>query len=194
LHKRPAERQGQQKGGRHRWWDDAQGMGQDRLNYERMIDDALRGVVRRVLASVVEKKSLPGAHHFLITFKTDYPGVDMPDYLRERYPDTISIMLQYEFWNLEVDEQGFSVGLSFNDKQEMLTVPFGAVTGFVDPFAKFRLEFQARYDGDSAIAERRDKRAVIAKPIEAPKPAAKEAPKDKAKSGEVVTLDAFRKK
>src|SRR5215475_4699188 len=150
-------------------------MGQDRLNYERMIDDALRGVVRRVLASVAEKKSLPGAHHFLITFKTDYPGVVIPDYLRERYPDTISIMLQYEFWNLEVDEQQFSVGLSFNEVQETLTVPFGAITGFVDPFAKFRLEFQARYDADAAGAERRDKRAVVAKPVEVPKPETKDA-------------------
>jgi len=169
-------------------------MGQDRLKYERMIDDALRGVVRRVLGTVAEK-GLPGGHHFLITFKTDYPGIGMPDYLRERYPDTISIMLQYEFWNLEVDEQAFSVGLSFNDIREQLTVPFGAITGFHDPFAKFRLEFQARYDGDAATAERKEKRALLAKAVETAKTDAKDAgPKDKAKSGEVVTLDAFRKK
>jgi len=169
-------------------------MGQDRLNYERMIDDALRSVVRRVLGSVSDK-GLPGGHHFLITFKTDYPGIVMPDYLRERYPETISIMLQYEFWNLEVHEQEFSVGLSFNDIREQLTVPFGAITGFVDPFAKFRLEFQARYDADLPAGERKEKRAIVAKPLDAGKPAPKDAAaKDKAKSGEVDTLDAFRKK
>src|SRR5215468_6182208 len=169
-------------------------MGQNRLDYERLCADALRGVVRRALAHVAER-GLPGGNHFLITFKTGHPGVTMPDYLRERYPDTISIMLQYEFWNLEVDEQRFSVGLSFNDVQETLTVPLGAITGFVDPFAKFRLEFQARYDGDAAPAERRDKRAVVAKPVEVPKPETKDAtPKEKVKGAEVVTLDAFRKK
>ena len=78
-------------------------MGQHRLDYELFCADALRGVVRRALMLVAEK-GLPGGHHFLITFKTDHPGVTMPEYLRERYPDTISVMLQYEFWNLDVEE------------------------------------------------------------------------------------------
>jgi hypothetical protein len=164
-------------------------MAQDRLNYERMIDDALRGVVRRALASVADK-GLPGGHHFLITFKTGHAGVVMPDYLRERYPDTISIMLQYEFWNLEVDDRAFSVGLSFNDVREQLTVPLAAITGFVDPFAKFRLEFQARDEAETPATERREKRALLPKAAET----AKDAAQDAAKGAEVVTLDAFRKK
>jgi uncharacterized protein len=168
-------------------------MAQDRLRYDRMIDDALRGVVRKALADVAER-GLPGGHHFLITFKTHAPGVEIPDYLRERYPDTISIMLQYEFWDLEVDEKRFAVTLSFSDVQERLVVPLPAITGFVDPFAKFRLEFQAQDQGESAVADRRERRTG-AKPTEVPKAAAKESDgNEAAKSAEVVTLDAFRKK
>jgi len=164
-------------------------MGQNRLDYERLCADALRGVVRRALAQVAER-GLPGGNHFLITFKTDHPGVAMPDYLRERYPDTISVMLQYEFWNLEVDEDSFSVTLSFNEVRERLTVPFLAVTAFVDPFAKFQLKFEAQLAADAAALPKRDKQPTPLKPVES----AKDDAKDKAKSGEVVTLDAFRKK
>ena len=164
-------------------------MGQHRLDYEQLCADALRGVVRRSL-QIVADKGLPGGHHFLITFKTDFPGVAMPDYLRQRYPDTISVMLQYEFWNLEVEDDQFAVSLSFSDVRERLTVPFAAVTGFVDPFAKFQLKFEARED--AAAAPRRDRPTVL-KPAE-PKPDAKSESKDTAKGGEVVTLDAFRKK
>src|SRR5215470_15472333 len=123
-------------------------MGQNRLDYERLCADALRGVVRRALAQVADR-GLPGGNHFLITFKTVYPGVVMPDYLRERYPDAISVMLQYEFWNLEVEEDRFSVTLSFSDVRERLVVPFLAVTAFVDPFAKFQLKFEAQVEGEA---------------------------------------------
>jgi hypothetical protein len=169
-------------------------MAQGRLQYDRMIDDALRGVVRRALAIVAES-GLPGGHHFLVTYKTDCPGVGMPDYLRTRYPDTISIMLQFEFWNLEVDDDGFAVTLSFNDVRERLSVPWRAVTGFVDPFAKFQLKFEPRYDGEPApAAARRDKQPTQLKPADAAKHESKSDDKDRAKSGEIVTLDAFRKK
>jgi hypothetical protein len=167
-------------------------MAQDRLRYDRMIDDALRGVVRKALADVAER-GLPGGHHFLITFKTHAPGVEIPDYLRERYPDTISIMLQYEFWDLEVDEKRFAITLSFSDVQERLVVPFPAITGFVDPFAKFRLEFQAQDQGEATVADRREKRATT-KPAEVPKAAKESDGNEAAKGAEVVTLDAFRKK
>jgi hypothetical protein len=163
-------------------------MGQHRLDYEQLCADALRGVVRRAL-QIVADKGLPGGNHFLITFKTDFPGVEMPEYLRQRYPDTISVMLQYEFWNLEVEADHFAVSLSFSDVRERLMVPFAAVTGFVDPFAKFQLKFEARED---ATAPKRDKPTVL-KPAES-KADAKSESKDTAKSGEVVTLDAFRKK
>ena len=168
-------------------------MGQNRLDYEQMCADALRGVVRRALVQVADK-GLPPGNHFLITFKTDHPGVTMPDYLRERYPDTISVMLQYEFWNLEVEEDSFSVSLSFSEVREHLTIPFRAVTAFVDPFAKFQLKFEAQIDGDAVAVAKRDKQPTVLKPAEAAKGEAKDDAKDKTKSGEVVTLDAFRKK
>jgi hypothetical protein len=164
-------------------------MGQNRLDYERLCADALRGVVRRALEQVAER-GLPGGNHFLITFKTGHPGVTMPDYLRERYPDTISVMLQYEFWNLEVEDDSFSVTLSFSEVRERLTIPFLAVTAFVDPFAKFQLKFEAELPGDAVALAKRDKQPTALKPADS----AKAEAKDKAKSGEVVTLDAFRKK
>jgi uncharacterized protein len=163
-------------------------MGQNRLDYERMCADALRGVVRRALEQVAHR-GLPGGNHFLITFKTGFPGVAMPDYLRERYPDTISVMLQYEFWSLEVEDDQFSVTLSFSDVRERLTVPFLAVTAFVDPFAKFQLKFEAPVEGDAVALAKRDKPTLL-KPAEP----SKDDSHDKAKTGEVVTLDAFRKK
>jgi hypothetical protein len=163
-------------------------MGQNRLDYERMCADALRGVVRRALEQVAHR-GLPGGNHFLITFKTGFPGVAMPDYLRERYPDTISVMLQYEFWSLEVEDDLFSVTLSFNDVRERLTVPFLAVTAFVDPFAKFQLKFEAPAEGDAVALAKRDKPTLL-KPADP----SKDDSQDKAKTGEVVTLDAFRKK
>jgi hypothetical protein len=168
-------------------------MGQHRLDYEKLCADALRGVVRRALLQVADK-GLPPGNHFLITFKTDHPGVTMPDYLRERYPDTISVMLQYEFWNLEVEDDHFSVSLSFSEVREHLTIPFLAVTAFVDPFAKFQLKFEAQMESDAATLHKRDKQPAHLKPAESGKAEAKDDAKDKAKSGEVVTLDAFRKK
>lgn len=163
-------------------------MAQYRLDYEQMCADALRGVVKRALA-LVAARGLPPGHHFLVTFKTHHPGVEMPDYLRERYPDAISVMLQHEFWNLEVDDRKFAVSLSFSNQQERLTVPFGAVTGFVDPFAKFQLKFEPQVDGEV----KRDKPAAL-KPVEVPKSEEKPDDKSAAKGGEVVTLDKFRKK
>jgi hypothetical protein len=168
-------------------------MGQNRLDYEKLCADALRGVVRRALLQVADK-GLPPGNHFLITFKTDHPGVTMPDYLRERYPDTISVMLQYEFWNLEVEDDHFSVSLSFSEVREHLTIPFLAVTAFVDPFAKFQLKFEAQMESDAATLHKRDKQPAHLKPAESSKAEAKDDAKDKSKSGEVVTLDAFRKK
>jgi hypothetical protein len=168
-------------------------MGQNRLDYERLCADALRGVVRRALMQVADK-GLPPGNHFLITFKTDHPGVTMPDYLRERYPDTISVMLQYEFWNLEVTDDHFSVSLSFSEVREHLIVPFLAITAFVDPFAKFQLKFEAQMEGDAVALAKRDKQPALLKPAEHPKAETKGDAKEKAKSGEVVTLDAFRKK
>lgn len=108
--------------------------------YDEYVQDALRSVVINLLHRV-EKEGILGNHNFYITFNTQYKGVVMPDYLREKYPDEITIVLQYQFWNLKVYDDCFSISLSFNGKKEDLTVPFKAISSFVDPYVKFGLQF-----------------------------------------------------
>jgi uncharacterized protein len=111
------------------------------LRYDQMLEEALRGVVRRALRTVAES-GLPGSHHFYITFKTGAPGVELTPRLKDKYPDEMTIVLQYQFWGLEVSAERFIVTLSFNDVPERLVVPFAAITAFADPAAKFGLQFQ----------------------------------------------------
>jgi len=113
------------------------------IPYDEIVQEALRAVVGRVLGSVERTGSLPGNHHFYITFKTGAPGVNIPKHLRERFPDEMTIVLQNKFWELAVDEQGFQVGLSFNQIPAKLIIPFAAITAFVDPAVDFGLQFQA---------------------------------------------------
>jgi len=143
-----------------------------------MVEAALRGVVREVLARAAAS-GLPGAHHFYITFRTAHPGTALPDDLRKQYPDEMTVVLEHQFWDLEVEEEKFSVTLSFKNRPERLTVPFAAVSAFADPSVKFGLQFTT---GAEAEAE-----TESAKPDAPEQPA---APKE----GEVITLDAFRKK
>ncbi len=114
------------------------------IPYDEIVQEALRAVVGRVLGQIEQGGSeLPGNHHFYITFKTGGPGVSVPPHLRERFPDEMTIVLQNKFWDLDVTEEGFSVGLSFNQVPAKLSVPFAAITAFVDPAVDFGLQFQA---------------------------------------------------
>jgi len=114
------------------------------IPYDAIVQEALRAVVGRVLGEIVNSGSeLPGAHHFYITFKTHAPGVSVPNSLRERFPDEMTIVLQNKFWDLRVEEELFSVGLSFNQIPAELVVPYAAITQFVDPAVDFGLQFQA---------------------------------------------------
>ena len=114
------------------------------IPYDEIVQEALRAVVGRVLGSVERSGgTLPGNHHFYITFKTVAPGVQIPQHLRERFPDEMTIVLQNKFWDLAVDDQGFQVGLSFNQIPAKLMIPFAAITAFVDPAVDFGLQFQA---------------------------------------------------
>ena len=114
------------------------------IPYDSIVQEALRAVVGRVLSEIEAGGSeLPGAHHFYITFKTHAPGVLVPDSLRERFPDEMTIVLQNKFWDLNVREDGFSVGLSFNQIPAALDIPYSAITQFVDPAVDFGLQFQA---------------------------------------------------
>ncbi len=162
----------------------------DTLHYERMMETALRGVIREAL-TVAASTGLPGEHHFYLTFRTGDDGVDIPARLRQRHPDEMTIVLQHQFWGLEVGEDRFAVTLSFDRVHERLTVPYAAITAFVDPSVQFGLQFPS--SGAAAATP-------APKPAEPPKaetPAAAEtaAPADGGDtSGRVVALDAFRKK
>ena len=117
------------------------------IPYDEIVQEALRAVVGRVLGTVErDGGTLPGNHHFYITFKTGAPGVDIPASLRERFPDEMTIVLQNKFWDLRVTDRGFTVGLSFNQIPSKLVIPFSAITAFVDPAVDFGLQFQASAD------------------------------------------------
>ena len=147
------------------------GMPDSLIPYDEIVQEALRAVVGRVLNSVVEGGGvLPGEHHFYITFRTRHPGVDVPQRLLERFPDEMTIVLQNRFWDLTVDDERFSVGLSFNQVPFKLLIPFSAITGFHDPAVNFELRFQAQEgpeDGPGGHdAAENDGPAAIATPVE----------------------------
>ena len=116
------------------------------IPYDEIVQDALRAVVGRVLGEVEQSGGLPGEHHFYITFKTRMPGVSIPKHLLERFPDEMTIVIQHRFWDLKVEDDNFTVGLSFGGVPATLHVPFAAVTQFHDPAVEFALTFQANAD------------------------------------------------
>ncbi|HJQ60437.1 MAG TPA: ClpXP protease specificity-enhancing factor SspB [Vineibacter sp.] len=179
----------------------------DKFQYEGLVDEALRGVVRHVLTHTA-KHGLAGAHHFYISFRTSEPGVEMPDYLRAKYPDDMTIVLQHQYWGLEVTDETFEVTVSFNKRNERLKVPFAALSAFVDPSVRFGLQFEKRGAATPSLPAP-EKRPALTGPAQAgadskprPEPAAPPTPSEDtaapadAKDGgaKVVTLDAFRKK
>jgi hypothetical protein len=161
-------------------------MSLDLFQYDRMVERAMRQVVREALMRVV-KEGLPGQHHFYISFRTSFPGVRISDALRARFPEDMTIVLQHQFWDLAVRPDLFEVSLSFSGVSEKLFVPFAAITGFVDPSVKFGLQF--RPDAETAAA--RGKPAAASPAVATLPKAEKPAPEGPA---EVVALDKFRKK
>jgi hypothetical protein len=113
----------------------------DKIRYDLLVQEALRGVMQKVLGDAA-RDGMPGEHHFFITFRTDAPGVRISDRTKERFPEEITIILQHQFWDLSVTEFGFEVGLSFSNVPERLSVPWEAVTGFFDPSVDFGLKFE----------------------------------------------------
>jgi hypothetical protein len=113
----------------------------DHIRYDLLTQQALRGVVRRVLADAA-KKGLPGDHHFYISFDTGAEGVRLSERLRVQYPEQMTVILQHQFWDLAVTDHGFEVGMSFGGIPEKLAIPFDAITGFFDPSVQFGLQFE----------------------------------------------------
>ncbi len=184
----------------------------DQIRYDLLTQQALRGVVRSVLADAA-KKGLPGDHHFYVTFDTKAPGVRISERLLAQYPEEMTIILQHQFWDLKVSDDEFEVGLSFGGIPEKLMVPFEAISGFFDPSVQFGLQFEDVTEGEeqqAAPTPAQDKSAgkaprmasparppAVAVPTEqaSPEPAApKSAPDKPVGGGEVVRLDRFRKK
>jgi hypothetical protein len=156
----------------------------DKLDYEAMAQDALRGVVKMALKRAASPEGLPGDHHFYITFKTGAPGVSGPPELLGQYPDEMTIVLQHQFWDLAPGETFFAVTLKFGGQPKRLSVPYAAVTRFFDPHAHFQLQFDAR----AAEAEPPAAAAQAAAPG-LPTPEGQEDGETK-----IVSLDRFRKK
>jgi uncharacterized protein len=182
----------------------------DYIRYDILAQNALRGVVRTVMTDAA-KKGLLGDHHFKISFDTTAPGVKLSPRMREQYPQEMTIVLQYQFWDLEVTDEAFEVGLSFSGIPERLRVPFEAITGFFDPSVEFGLQFATVVEDEE---EDEDSPTVEVKPPVPVKPAERKPPAgpravpspptqdedpdgdgDKPTGGaEVVRLDRFRKK
>jgi hypothetical protein len=199
-------------------------MANDLIRYDLLVQDALRGVVRRVLTEVA-KEGLPGEHHFYITFRTAAPGVRLSTHMRAQYPDTMTVILQHQFWDLAVSEHNFEVGLSIRNVPERLLVPFDAVTEFYDPSVQFGLKFEVEEaspeDGANDLEPMTPPAPLALAPAAVPALPAAEAPKAKprkeakdaekaparpaaeappadtppaAEPGKVVSIDSFRKK
>ena len=159
------------------------------IPYDEIVQDALRAVVGRVLGEVEQSGGLPGEHHFYITFKTRAPGVSIPKHLMERFPDEMTIVIQHRFWDLKVEEDDFTVGLSFGGVPATLHVPFAAVTQFHDPAVEFALTFHANADDAPGAGHE-------AAENDAPGGDAEDAPAAEAKDdgSNVVSVDFTRKK
>ena len=152
------------------------------LRYDKMVEIALRGVVKQAVEEVMAD-GLLGDHHFYITFLTDHPGVSIPDYLRDRYPGEMTIVLQFQFYDLDVDDEKMQVTLSFNNVPEKLVVPLAAITIFADPSVNFALQFQPLGDDMEPDFDPDDDPTGN-----------DDSDEDGVQKGEVVSLDNFRKK
>ena len=195
-------------------------MTQDSMRYDVMVETALRSVVRDALCQAATT-GLPGDHHLYITFLTQDDGVDIPDHLREKYPEEMTIVVQHQFWDLETSDTGFSIKLSFNDVTEQLSVPFAAITAFADPSVNFGLQFKFQDSAAPSSTELapRSATATALMSVDAPEnsgespeedpdedavteeasgheeaPAPDPADEDEPRDDNVVALDTFRKK
>lgn len=187
-------------------------MSDTQFDYDELVQDALKGAIRKVLQHVADH-GLPGEHHFYITFDTNAEGVHLPPHLKERYADDMTIVLQHRYWGLKVEEEQFELKLSFDGKPELLVIPFSSLIAFVDPSAQFALQFSSdlyppddlQQDNEAGEGTVGTEDTVVLNPGPK-KPGKEEAAEDDKKDEEtgpetgpktgndnVVTLDTFRK-
>ena len=158
------------------------------IDYGNLMHDAMRGLIRKVLQDVADN-GLPGTHHFFITFDTSHPDAELADWLSDRYPGEMTVVMQHWYDNLEVGEDGFSVTLNFGDEPEPLYIPYDAIRTFVDPSVEFGLRFEQQAEGPE---DEDDSDGISAGIEQDPKLKGGKAEK-KAKDAEIVSLDSFRK-
>lgn len=169
-------------------------MSQEMLRYDRMVEAAKRGVVKQALREVLTRGGqLPGEHHFYITFRTDADGVELPDYLRAKYPTEMTIVLQYQFYDLTVDADKFGVTLSFGGVLRRLVIPYTTIITFADPSVNFVLQFQPD-DAPDILVEEEEVEDEILPDADEPTAGDDESDDTPRTTGTVVALDAFRKK
>ena len=161
-------------------------MADDLMGYPELMERALKGVVRAAL-DLIADDGLPGEHQLYITFRTDAPGVDISPRLKAQYPDEMTIVLQHQFWGLETDDDGFEVTLSFGGISERLVIPWDSMVGFVDPSVEFGLRFGTDLE---AVLDADEDETGEGEAEDSEAPGTDEA----GETGEVVTLDSFRKK
>lgn len=161
----------------------------DLIRYDVLYQEALLGLVKKVLGEVAQA-GLPGEHHFYVSFDTRAPGVRISSRLKAEYPTEMTVVLQHQFWDLTVTDSAFEVGLSFKGSPERLVVPFRAITSFIDPHVHFQVKFDVKPE---EVAAAPAEGALIENEETAQLPAAEQAPAAETK-GDVVSLDAFRKK
>lgn len=188
-------------------------MTDDQMRYDQMVENALRGVVREALLKTLNE-GLPGEHHFYLTFRTQAPGVSIPDYLQDQYPEEMTIVMQHQFWDLVVEDSFFSITLSFKNRPAELRIPYAALSAFVDPSVKFGLQFNVDTGGNVMVPAVRSEGDLVPVPDnmatagetddiqpdalrDDPRPDTAEPDdeaRDDADGAEVVNLDQFRKK
>ncbi|MDS9951035.1 MAG: ClpXP protease specificity-enhancing factor SspB [Planktomarina sp.] len=158
------------------------------IDYGNMMHDAMRGLIQRLLQEIASTGKLPGEHHFFITFDTMHPEVEIANWLVDRYPDEMTIVVQHWFDNLKVTDSGFSITLNFGDNPEPLYIPFMALRTFVDPSVEFGLRFEHSDEEETSDSNAKTQPVAEAPMLENAEPS------DKPKTeGQVVSLDSFRK-
>jgi hypothetical protein len=155
------------------------------IDYGNLMHEAMRGLIRRVLQDVSDQ-GLPGNHHFFITFDTSHPDAELADWLSDRYPDEMTVVMQHWYDGLDVGADGFAITLNFGDAPEPLYIPYDAIRTFVDPSVEFGLRFEQQEseeedeDRDEATLDQTDEEEL-------------EVAEEPTKDAEIVSLDSFRK-
>ena len=157
------------------------------IDYGNLMHSAMRGLIQKVLVDI-QKDGLPGAHHFFITFDTMHPDVEIADWLSDRYPGEMTIVIQHWFADLEVTDEGFTITLNFGDNPETLYVPYDAIKTFVDPSVEFGLRFETQDEDEDTVHMGADADEAPMEEMVEP-----EDEDDAPKEAEVVSLDQFRK-